>query len=165
LTVTPLTSVVFTADGDSYNIGTIAGLSSVFLIPGISNDGGTHTGIWQVTGAILDTSDTGPNGNDTQFNLTALFGGAPATTGVFTPATSVQALSQDGTVSNINFLGGPGDNDGPCFGGCYGPEVIATINTESSATPLPAALPLFATGIGGFGLLGRRRKRKAQAVA
>jgi hypothetical protein len=33
------------------------------------------------------------------------------------------------------------------------------------ATPIPAALPLFATGIGGLGLLGWRRKRKAQAVA
>jgi hypothetical protein len=29
-----------------------------------------------------------------------------------------------------------------------------------SATPLPAALPLFATGLGAFGLLGWRRKRK-----
>jgi uncharacterized protein (TIGR03118 family) len=34
-----------------------------------------------------------------------------------------------------------------------------------TATPLPAALPLFATGIGGLGLLGWRRKRKAQALA
>jgi hypothetical protein len=33
------------------------------------------------------------------------------------------------------------------------------------AVPLPAALPLFATGIGGLGLLGWRRKRKAQAFA
>jgi hypothetical protein len=32
------------------------------------------------------------------------------------------------------------------------------------ATPLPAALPLFATGLGALGLLGWRRKRKAQAV-
>lgn len=31
----------------------------------------------------------------------------------------------------------------------------------SSATPLPAALPLFATGLGALGLLARRRKRKA----
>jgi hypothetical protein len=30
--------------------------------------------------------------------------------------------------------------------------------------PLPATLPLFATGLGGLGLLGWRRKRKAQAV-
>lgn len=33
----------------------------------------------------------------------------------------------------------------------------------ASGTPLPAALPLFATGLGGLGLLGWRRKRKAQA--
>jgi hypothetical protein len=34
-----------------------------------------------------------------------------------------------------------------------------------SATPLPATLPLFATGLGGLGLLGWRRKRKAAALA
>ena len=32
-------------------------------------------------------------------------------------------------------------------------------------TPLPAALPLFATGLGVLGLIGWRRKRKAQAAA
>jgi len=38
--------------------------------------------------------------------------------------------------------------------------------TELSATPLPAALPLFASGLGGLGLLGWRRKRKnAAAIA
>ena len=33
------------------------------------------------------------------------------------------------------------------------------------ATPVPAALPLFATGLGGLGLLGWRRKRKAAALS
>jgi hypothetical protein len=38
--------------------------------------------------------------------------------------------------------------------------------TDSVATtPLPAALPLFASGIGALGLLGWRSKRKAQAAA
>ena len=32
--------------------------------------------------------------------------------------------------------------------------------SEGTATPLPAALPLFATGLGALGLLGWRRKRK-----
>jgi hypothetical protein len=32
-------------------------------------------------------------------------------------------------------------------------------------TPVPAALPLFASGLGALGLLGWRRKRKAAAVA
>ncbi len=36
---------------------------------------------------------------------------------------------------------------------------------NASQTPLPATLPLFATGLGGLGLLGWRRKRKAQAAA
>jgi hypothetical protein len=44
-------------------------------------------------------------------------------------------------------------DDGFVFGG---PE---------TATPVPATLPLFATGLGGLGLLGWRRKRKAQAAA
>jgi hypothetical protein len=33
-------------------------------------------------------------------------------------------------------------------------------NLAATATPLPAALPLFATGLGALGLLGWRRKRK-----
>jgi hypothetical protein len=41
---------------------------------------------------------------------------------------------------------------------------IATIATIAT-TPLPAALPLFATGLGALGLLGWRRKRKAAAIA
>jgi hypothetical protein len=36
---------------------------------------------------------------------------------------------------------------------------------EGFQTPLPAALPLFATGLGALGLLGWRRKRKGAAVA
>ena len=34
-----------------------------------------------------------------------------------------------------------------------------------TATPIPTTLPLFATGLGALGLLGWRRKRKAQATA
>ena len=166
LTSTALTNVTFTADGDTYNVGTVGALSSVILIPGVSNDGGTHAAgaFWQVTGGILDTSDDGPNSNSTQFELNALFGGVSATTGIFTPATSIQALSNDGSVSDISFLGGPGNNDGPC-NNCYGPDVVATIDTNSSATPLPATLPLFATGVGALGLFGWRRKRKAATIA
>jgi hypothetical protein len=38
--------------------------------------------------------------------------------------------------------------------------------TSVSATPLPAALPLFASGLGALGLFGWRRKRKnASAIA
>jgi hypothetical protein len=39
-----------------------------------------------------------------------------------------------------------------------------TIEAGVAPTPLPAALPLFATGLGAMGLFGWRRKRKAQAI-
>jgi hypothetical protein len=37
-------------------------------------------------------------------------------------------------------------------------------SASTAATPLPAALPLFATGLGAIGLFGWRRKRKAKAL-
>lgn len=133
-TSAPLTNIEFAANGDTYHVGTIAALGNVILLPGVSNDGGTHASgaFWFVTGSLRDTSEEGPNSNSTPFVLNAVAGGESATTGTFTPATSVQAKSNDGTVTNIDFLGGPGDNDRPCDN-CYGPDVVATINT--AATP------------------------------
>ena len=54
-----------------------------------------------------------------------------------------------------------------CLIGQSGPAVALTdlTITPASETPLPAALPLFATGLGALGLLGRRRKRKTAALA
>jgi hypothetical protein len=51
----------------------------------------------------------------------------------------------------------------------FNPGTFTTIDYDNltfgvSATPLPAALPLFTTGLGALGLLGWRRKRKTQAA-
>jgi hypothetical protein len=43
------------------------------------------------------------------------------------------------------------------------PDGSLSLIFVAPTTPLPAALPLFVTGIGGLGLLGWRRKRKAVA--
>ncbi len=40
-------------------------------------------------------------------------------------------------------------------------QILGTENTKNPVVPLPAALPLFATGLTGLGLTGWRRKRKA----
>lgn len=42
---------------------------------------------------------------------------------------------------------------------------ITALSFEAVVTPLPAALPLFAGGLGAMGLLGRRRKRRSSAIA
>jgi hypothetical protein len=76
--------------------------------------------------------------------------------------------------STIFDLGGPqlyaGDESSPMF--ALGTYTLTGIGNESSenvdtltisATPLPAALPLFASGSAGLGLLGWKRRRKKAA--
>ncbi len=91
----------------------------------------------------------------------------------YTSASGGGLIIQDvpGQSSDINLLGPQlfsGDTSAPQFIlGTYSlmdPEG----NTDTlaiSETPLPATLPLFASGLGALGLLGWRRKRKAHAAA
>jgi hypothetical protein len=56
----------------------------------------------------------------------------------------------------------------PPGGNCYFFGCTVDFSTpiySIATTPLPGALPLFATGLGALGLLGWRRKRKAAALA
>ena len=59
--------------------------------------------------------------------------------------------------STVAFAQGNTDQELSAVGD-FGPQ------GEIGQTPLPAALPLFASGLGAMGLLGWRRKRKAQAA-
>jgi hypothetical protein len=54
--------------------------------------------------------------------------------------------------------------DNPTEYGDNGGSQKLSVTALSATTPLPAALPLFAAGLGGLGLLGWRRKRKARAT-
>jgi hypothetical protein len=108
----------------------------------------------------------------TAANITANFGN-PATGGLIdigsTPGTRLcwsNALTEGcggavigGDVSWQIMSGSTAEQTGI---GVPAGNIVAT--AEITTTPLPAALPLFATGIGGLGLLGWRRKRKARAV-
>jgi hypothetical protein len=49
------------------------------------------------------------------------------------------------------------------FQGAMADTTVTVDAVNAGATPLPAALPLFATGLGVLGLLGWRRKRKLAA--
>jgi hypothetical protein len=84
-------------------------------------------------------------------------------------------VSATGMITETTVISGPALTAAPVFySAAYtqnagpGSQINASFNdstTPPSTIPLPAALPLFATGIGGFGFLGWRRKRKAQALA
>jgi hypothetical protein len=68
--------------------------------------------------------------------------------------------------SLVGFAGGTftGISATNCSGNIINGQVGCSFGAQFSGTltptPLPAALPLFATGLGGLGLLGWRRKRK-----
>jgi hypothetical protein len=74
-------------------------------------------------------------------------------------ATAFQGFSPlGGAVGLVTYFG-------PWPGVFSGGSSDTVLTLTPLATPLPGALPLFATGLGALGLLGWRRKRKAQAAA
>jgi hypothetical protein len=94
-------------------------------------------------------------------------------------------LVTNGQVTSMSFTGTDADlfavhfgcgNSGPCeLVWLFSGDTTFTVNTlngfsnisafDPTPTPLPAALPLFASGLGVLGLLGWRRKRSAIANA
>ncbi|MFY9892503.1 MAG: VPLPA-CTERM sorting domain-containing protein [Xanthobacteraceae bacterium] len=80
----------------------------------------------------------------------------------------VLANSYDLAVGEDN--NNPGEYNVSCCGSnnpiyTYPDVIFALTSTTVSTTPLPATLPLFASGLGALGLLARRRKRKAALAA
>ena len=114
--------------GDSFAIGTISPGNSFVVIPGLSNDGKKRksTLFFYYSGNALDTSDSGPNDNAITFQFVGKVNGKSVTTGKMMVGATV-GPSNDQTVTSINFLGGPGNADGPC-NDCVGPIVIGTIH-------------------------------------
>lgn len=77
------------------------------------------------------------------------------------PTTPTAISLGDGSVVDVSLSSG----DFTDFFSNNTAHIDATLTWEGSsvaATPLPAALPLFAGGLGFFGMIARRRRRKAQ---
>ena len=127
--------------GFSTDVGYITNGSTLPSSPFVDGTGGPLSVDRSVNGSTVGFNFTGFVGNFFQVGLIG-------TTDVLVIATNATNFDSNGTVALSFSLGGGG---GDPF--------------EPVATPLPAALPLFVTGLGGLGLLGWRRKRKAQAVA
>ena len=121
-------------------------------------------------GVALAPSSFGQFGGDLLVGnfstLNSFIGAYNPTTGAFLGAISIDVGGNNpGGLWALEFGNGVsgGSPDTLYFSDGINAEADGLFSAIS--TPLPAALPLFATGIGGLGLLGWRRKRKAQAVA
>ncbi len=82
------------------------------------------------------------------------------------PPTSIVPITNSFEPPDPCFRGATCSAGGPIVGYQLDPQNIGQIGTWNATvgtTPLPAALPLFATGLGAMGLLGWRRKRRAAA--
>jgi hypothetical protein len=168
--------------GDTSNVLTSGGESRIYSLPGtitltpysVSPSNPIYNGSFQsLTQLVLDSTngiafgfqDVGePQGNPS--NYVAVF---QLSDSLFTSI----ALNADFSVTTAiaNALFGyymPVTNAGVFSGylliGTLDSAVTFSANVVN-ATPLPAALPLFATGLGALGLFGWRRKRKAAALA
>ena len=91
-----------------------------------------------------------------------LHGASPS----FALVTPSYSLYSQGDSSICNGCGFGFDNIESWFpsGTFYASKNQNTASWSVAKTPLPAALPLFASGLGALGLLGWRRKRKAAAI-
>jgi hypothetical protein len=89
---------------------------------------------------------------------------SPTLTGGVQYWLTVSSVIQNSIVWNSNNTGDHSDQATSTDGGAtwFSPSGLTpgAYEVDSLVTPLPAALPLFATGLGALGLLGWRRKRK-----
>ena len=141
-----ITGISTTLNGAAVAIpGGLTGLTN--QSPIMADGTGTFTAAVQCT---LDASCNGgstPNINDLHFTVTA------ATIALLTTANSL------GNIFVADIL------CGASVTGCAGQTGPVDVTGPPSAIPLPGALPLFATGLAGLVVLGRRRMKQAAASA
>lgn len=112
---------------DTFVIGKIRAGKSVVIVPGFSDDHRKHASgaFFAFLDSPLDTSDANYDANSIKFLFTGKSSAGAVSSGkILTGATA--GPSKDGTVKDLNFLGGPNNDDGPCED-CFAPKEIGTL--------------------------------------
>jgi hypothetical protein len=175
-TVTFASTLTFTDSVNKVDLAS-SGLNAILTVgvPDIITDFITvtvGTGTWSASSSALTANFTftEPTPNGTTTDSGTITGGqvngnsANGTLTISWPNQPVEFDFADGTKLAVTLAGlsescATGNN---CIAGTY--EMSGTfdvLNGPVSATPLPAALPLFAGGLGMLGFISRRKKRNA----
>jgi hypothetical protein len=139
----------------SSNIVTVAGFPITFgYQDGTNTDNTTFSSATSFTFQDQVTNSGGNASITLQFvsSVAGFFTGFAKQSDNF-PGGFTDTISSDGTTITLNWAGGSVTN-GQVFDATF-------VGTAVNPVPLPGALPLFASGLVGLGLLGRRRKKTA----
>ena len=177
--VTPGTTVLVECANASYNPSCSSGTGvltaksppNVLTQSGV-NSGESYTFVFNSPLSSLSFYTAGVNGSVgsgssvAQWSATA-YNGNTQVSQVGQPFSSYYANISP----TLWILSGPGITSATFFSQCYNVcglnlaiDDVSSPDINLQSTPLPAALPLFATGLGVMGLLARRRKRKNAAA-
>jgi hypothetical protein len=160
-TSTTVTALVFPAHA---GVGLANGPANQFSIMNSLTEPNNFTGP-STFGTGLE-NDAGPNNNDGPPVGLEVFpsgSGSLLVLQVPTTYTSGAPLSASQITFDNATLASLGITPDETFTWRWGPAADQSFTIDT--TPLPAALPLFASGLGALGLLGWRRKRRARGVA
>jgi hypothetical protein len=157
--------------------------SVVFQAPGVTHIDApvliNVSGFFQATSTVEGLAPTSPCG----FGLTACASGSEDHFGTMNVETggsdshnsiTITLVAENGTTwanaASVLAVDTCGAAYSHCFqaiegGGQFAGYVDLSVDPQGTVTPLPGALPLFASGLGALGVLGLRRKRKTQATA
>jgi hypothetical protein len=149
-------------NGPAFDDGNVAQLANqILLVSAVSGQPNQNlvtdllftapvTGTYSLTSTFFGDQRGMNVGVDVLVNSTVLFSSFVTSFGQAVPFDTTLNLTAGDTVTFAVTDNGGAQNTG--------------LDASLTITPLPAALPLFATGLGGLGLLGWRRRRKALAA-
>jgi len=137
------------------NSGDVIGFRMMVYIPSASDADSRGQFILDTTDFTNAVAWARPDGTDTWQEWDLSYSIGALTFGVCVDGTCASGFSSiaPGTFNQLDLFNG-NRNEGSLF----------LDAVPSSATPLPAAFPLLASGLGALGLLGWRRKKKAAAL-
>ena len=136
----------------SFATGTLIPPNPIFTGHFYPSDPCVGGGTCSVSFSFAGTTNDGNNNHPT-------YGFFTGNEDISDPGAAAKLLVINAYPSDPCFIGGVCHKSGTIFAYSV-PQQVGTWDVTVSATPLPAALPLFATGLGTLGVIGWRKKRK-----